>query len=65
MTLNRLRQSVWGPVWDHALCALVNDVRVSTRIARKSTVTAQGATWEMRCRYLLGVKWETQVMRAD
>jgi hypothetical protein len=24
----------WGPVWDHTLCALLNDLRVCARYAR-------------------------------
>jgi hypothetical protein len=28
----------WGPLWDHTLCAIVNDLRVYERLAALITV---------------------------
>ena len=30
-----LRPLTWGPYWDHTLCAMVNDLRVCVRLARR------------------------------
>ena len=57
------RQYVWaaalGPVGDHALCAVVNDLRIRERVARPPDGYRPLATCENRHRDLLWVKWLT------
>jgi hypothetical protein len=57
--------ALMGPVWDHTLCAMVNDVRVGERRERAAAGSNRGRPVEMRYRYFLGVKWsQVQILSA-
>jgi hypothetical protein len=45
---------VWGPLWDHTLCAMVNDLRLRERLALTPMATNQRRPAETCNRYLLG-----------
>ena len=46
-----------GPLWDHTLCALLNDLRVCERLAAPKTGAWNGRPARMHYRNFLGVKW--------
>jgi hypothetical protein len=46
----------WGPIGDHTLCAMVNDLRVYARPEGAETATSHKRPAEMCYRYFLGVK---------
>ena len=55
----------WGPIGDHTLCAVMNDLRVCARLAWPQTDRALVVTSETRYRDLLGVKWsQVQILSA-
>lgn len=45
-----------GPVWDHTLCAMLNDLRVSERHASRSRRKNGQRPGETRYPYFLGIK---------
>ena len=54
-----------GPVGDHALCAVVNDLRVCERLARVDRAAHCRRPAEMGYHDLLGVKWsQVQILSA-
>ena len=56
-----------GPVWDHTLCAMLNDLRVGLQrhaAPSQARVTAGGLGRRVY-RYFLGVKWsQVQILSA-
>ncbi len=52
-----LGSTALGPLWDHTLCAMLNDLRVHERRASRRRGENLQRTGEMRYRYFLGVKW--------
>jgi hypothetical protein len=57
----RMRPRLWhadlGPLWDHTLCAMPNDLLFRERLKRSQTADCRHRPARMRYGYFLGVKW--------
>jgi hypothetical protein len=58
-------KSIWGPLWDHTGCAMLNDLRVRERHTPWLRSRQRQRPGKTRCRYFLGVKWsQVQIVSA-
>jgi hypothetical protein len=60
-----MRVAVWGPLGDHTLCAIANDLCVYARLAALKTVACRRRPAETCYPHFLGVKWsQVQILSA-